>query len=70
MKKKYLFKKALRTLLYSWSNDTPAEAILTLRELIDWFNAEYETKLPELKFDEHHGFLINDEELLEAIDLI
>ena len=45
MKHKGAFVTALLTLIASWGGDTPSEAIWTLNELLDWYEAEYDIKL-------------------------
>lgn len=45
MKNKKLFFDAIETLLYSWGGDTPSEATWAANELLDFYEAETNTKL-------------------------
>jgi hypothetical protein len=46
MKNKEQFLKAMNTLLWSWGSDAPAEAVWAANELLDWYELEYNVKIP------------------------
>jgi len=52
MRNKDLFLKALRTMLYSWGGDTPAEVHWALDEFVQFYEAETGEQLDLPEYDE------------------
>ena len=52
MKNGKLLAEAISTLMFSWGGDTPPVSFWTLKELIDFINAEFGLNLPQLKGEE------------------
>jgi hypothetical protein len=65
LKHKEEFLESIKTLLYSWGGDTPSEVYWGLNELLDWYEMEFEVKLP--RFEENEDGHGNDGEVLKAL---
>jgi len=52
MKDKKKFMDAVKTLLFSWGSDAPAEVVWGLNEMVEWLETEHNIKI-DGRFEEY-----------------